>query len=639
MNKIFTSLVASFFIATNLFSTDTLETITVTSSLIKSDELNAPIATEIYTKKDIESSKSKDIYDFLSSQSSVNIAPSFGNRFSQLIDLRGYGLSDGYQNVAILVNGRRLNNIDMVPQLLSSIPLESVEKIEILKGTGSVTFGDGANAGVINIITSSKNSNYLKTYFGNNGLKNGTLSLGYANEYFIANAYLDYTSTNGSIEDFNNDKDESYNKNKNFSLIFTPTDDLELNLSRTYANMNIKYASPISLEQYNSNPNKTSFLSEQYFSSYVTTAGLKYNFSENFWFDTTYSNEDKISEFITYSSKSKYDYKSFASKLNYENNSLKIVVGVDGFDGDRTSSHDVTNKTNKAVFISTQYELIDDLTLSVGFRRENIEYKYNPDFGGKLEQDDYLNAYDFGINYKIDENSSVFTSFNRGFQSPDVDRFFYKDWLNNISFNGFIEPTKVNNYTVGYNNIQKNNKLKISLFRADLNNEIYYEPTTYKNTNIDKSHKYGIEFFDKFNIDENFYTSLNYSYIIAKIDDEKEGNISYSGKEIPGVPKHNATINFGLKTNKISTVLSHSYKSSTYAINDFENNFGEKQKHYHSTDLALSYTYKNVEVFGKIQNIFDRKNGLWVANNWGSSNTIYPVNFERTFFAGMKVNF
>ncbi|KLE01367.1 TonB-dependent receptor [Aliarcobacter butzleri] len=639
MKKISTSLVASFFLATNLFSTDTLETITVTSSLIKSDELNAPFATEIYTKDDIENSKSKDIYDFLSSQTSVNVSPSFGNKFSQLIDLRGYGINDGYQNVAILVNGRKLNNIDMVPQLLSSIPLESVEKIEILKGTGSVSYGDGANAGVINIITSNKNANYVKTYFGDNRTKNGVVSLGYGNEYFVANAYVDYTSTNGSIEDLNSNKDENYNKNKIFSVIVTPTDSLELNLSRSYSNMNTKYGNPISLEQYKNNPNKTSALTEQYFSSYVTTGGFKYDFNESISIDTTYSDEDKFSKFVTWNNESKYNYKSIASKLNYENKDLKFAIGFDGFDGDRISSTDKTNKTNKAGFVSSEYKLAEDLTLLAGFRRENIEYEYNPNNGINLKRDDYINAYDLGANYILNETSSIFANYNRSFLAPDIDRFFYRDFSNNVSFNGFIEPTKVHNYTVGYNNIQKNNKLKISLFRAELNNEMYFEPTSFKNTNIDESHKYGIEIFDKLNINENLYTSFNYSYIIAKIDEENEGNGSYNDKNLPGVSKHNATVNLGYEINKVNTVLSHTYRSSTYAANDFGNNFNEKQEHYHSTDLAISYIYKNVELFGKIQNIFDQRNGLWVANNWGSSDTVYPVNFERTFFTGMKVNF
>ncbi len=76
--------------------------------------------------------------------------------FLKKIDLRGYGIGDGYQNIVVSVNGRKLNNIDMVTQLLSSIPVESIDKIEIVKGSGSVQYGDGANAGAINIITNGK---------------------------------------------------------------------------------------------------------------------------------------------------------------------------------------------------------------------------------------------------------------------------------------------------------------------------------------------------------------------------------------------------------------------------------------------------------------------------------------------------
>ena len=280
--KLSISLVASVLLATtNLFSAQELDTITVNSSFIQTDEKDATFATEIYTKEDIENSKSKDIYDFLSSQSSVNVSSSYGNTFSQKIDLRGYGIGDGYQNIVVLVNGRRLNNIDMSSQLLSSIPLESVEKIEILKGTGSVQYGDGANAGVINIITNGQYENYIKTYMGNNGTKNGTLSLGFNYNKIIANALIDYTSTDGTRSDSNGDKDENYNKNKIFNIIYFPTDDLEFNLTRTYSNMNTIYAGSLTLDEYKNNPNQSNSFTEQYFSSYVTTGGIKYNVNTN----------------------------------------------------------------------------------------------------------------------------------------------------------------------------------------------------------------------------------------------------------------------------------------------------------------------------------------------------------------------
>ena len=137
-----------------------------------------------------------------------------------------------------------------------------------------------------------------------------------------------------------------------------------------------------------------------------------------------------------------------------------------------------------------------------------------------------------------------------------VDRFFTYG-----SFNGFIKPAKVDNFNIGYTNIHKSNKLKLTLFKSNLKNEIYYYNTgdylTSFNTNIDKSHKYGIELYDKYLLDDNLYTSLNYSYIISKIDNEDDGAGAYNGKDLPGVSKHNLTVNLGYTYKRLEALLSH----------------------------------------------------------------------------------
>ncbi len=569
---------------------------------------------------------------FLNSQTSVSINSYFGNSFSQLIDMRGYGIGNGYENTVLSVNGRRLNNIDGSPQLLSSIPIESIEKIEIIKGSGSVQYGDGANAGVINIITNGKNENYIKTYLGNNGTKNGTVSLGYSNDNLILNAFLDYTSTEGTRTISDGSKDENYKRNKNINLIYFPTDNLELRLGRTYSNMNIKYGGSLSLDEYKANPNQSNKLTEQYFKSYVTDVGATYNINKNYSIDLNFSDESKLSEYST-GFRSNYDYKSFNSKFNINEDTYKIAIGVDSFNGDRIGSSNTTSKDNKAIFISGEYNLTDNITLSAGARKEKVEYTYSPETGTELEDKLNLNAYDIGLNYKMDDNNSFFVNHNRSYQAPSIDRFFKSG-----DFNGFIEPAKVNNFNIGYTNIQKNNKLKVTLFTSDLKNEIYYYSTgsylTSFNTNIDKSHKYGLEVFDKYLISDNLYTSINYSYIVAKIDEENEGDGAYDGKNLPGVSKHNVTLNLGYNIDNFKTVLSHTYRSSAYAANDFENDFSQKQEAYHSTDLSLSYDYKNFEFFAKVQNLFDEDNAIWIRDD-----AIYPTNFERTYYAGLKVKF
>ena len=58
-----------------------------------------------------------------------------------------------FGKVQIQLNGRRLNRPDMASVNWFQIPLSQVERIEIVRGAGSVLYGDSAVAGVINIIT------------------------------------------------------------------------------------------------------------------------------------------------------------------------------------------------------------------------------------------------------------------------------------------------------------------------------------------------------------------------------------------------------------------------------------------------------------------------------------------------------
>jgi iron complex outermembrane receptor protein len=94
-----------------------------------------------------------NIYDFLTQNTSLSLAPSSGNRFSQKISARGYGLTIGSHNLVVTLNGRRLNNIDTSGPAINTININDVEKIEITKGSGSVIYGDSAMAGAIHIYT------------------------------------------------------------------------------------------------------------------------------------------------------------------------------------------------------------------------------------------------------------------------------------------------------------------------------------------------------------------------------------------------------------------------------------------------------------------------------------------------------
>ncbi|CAC9171038.1 Colicin I receptor precursor [Comamonas aquatica] len=128
------------------------EPIVVSATRIDMHDQDAPYASEVHTRSDIERSGAHSLFDYLAQQSSLQISPSYGNRYTPQISMRGYG-NDGFQNLVISVDGRRLNNIDSIPQLIGSISLSDIERIEITKGSGAVMFGDGATAGTIQIYT------------------------------------------------------------------------------------------------------------------------------------------------------------------------------------------------------------------------------------------------------------------------------------------------------------------------------------------------------------------------------------------------------------------------------------------------------------------------------------------------------
>ena len=108
-----------------------LDEVTVKANRFEHKDTETTYASEVHTAKQIEASGAATLYDFLAQQSSVTVLPYFGNKASPSLDIRGYGSENGFQNIVITVDGQRLNNIDLTPQLIGAIPLGNIERIEI----------------------------------------------------------------------------------------------------------------------------------------------------------------------------------------------------------------------------------------------------------------------------------------------------------------------------------------------------------------------------------------------------------------------------------------------------------------------------------------------------------------------------
>jgi iron complex outermembrane receptor protein len=612
-----------------------LEPLTIVSTAIKTDELKSTDAVEVYTAEDVQNAHVQNLYEFLNQQTSVITMPSYGNPFTQKLDMRGYGIGDGYQNIVITLNGRKINNIDMIPPLLASISPSSIERLEIIKSSGIVVGGDGANAGVINITTKQDSSKEVAIYGGTNRVADGSFYLGYSDEKLSMSTSGEAQKSDGiRTINANGDKDENSLTTGSANIVYLPFDELELRAGVMLARTDVIYGGFLTLDEYNNNPKQAGATNwgatEQEFDTDTIGGGLSYYISDKTSLNVDVNREEKQSNYITYASVADYVYNSAKAALKYDSKNIAFIAGVDGFKGERTAYGNETSKDNIAGFVMSNFTC-DNHSIKAGYRYETISYDYQD--ATTLLKDDYsLYGTEFGYNYAFDEEKSLFVNYAHAYQAPDIDRFFSYG-----SFNGFINPMKTDSFTLGFNYIRANNKLKISLFYVDLEDEIYYyaDPTwvSSKNTNIDKSHKYGLDIYDKWLVTDEFNIALNYNYVRAKIDEEVENGEDYSGKDLPGVSDHNIKATLSYLPNKNTTLaLTQVYRSEAYAANDFNNNFAQKQETYKSTDISITYTKDNLELFAKINNLFNQKNGLWIEDD-----AIYPINFTTTAIAGFKL--
>ena len=112
-------------------------------------------STSVITAQDIQRSPGLTIQDLLSNEVGIQTNSTSGakNGAGTTVDMRGFGAT-AVSNTLVLLNGRRLTDIDLSGIDFSTIPRDSIERIEITRGnSGAVLYGDGAVGGVINIIT------------------------------------------------------------------------------------------------------------------------------------------------------------------------------------------------------------------------------------------------------------------------------------------------------------------------------------------------------------------------------------------------------------------------------------------------------------------------------------------------------
>lgn len=127
-----------------------MEELVVTATRVPSPAKELPVPVQVIGRKEIEQSYSDNLTDLLVEKLPEHFQKYTGALTS--ISIRGLRSdttgTDIKGHVLLLIDGHRAGTGN-----ISAIPLENVERVEIIKGPGSVVYGSAAMGGVVNVIT------------------------------------------------------------------------------------------------------------------------------------------------------------------------------------------------------------------------------------------------------------------------------------------------------------------------------------------------------------------------------------------------------------------------------------------------------------------------------------------------------
>lgn len=105
----------------------------------------------VIRKEEIQQKGKRTITDVLGSVPSINVnSTGMGD-----IDIRGQGADQATRNIQVLLDGAPITTLVNHPSHTNYdvVPVEQLERIEVIPGGGSVLYGSGASGGIVNITT------------------------------------------------------------------------------------------------------------------------------------------------------------------------------------------------------------------------------------------------------------------------------------------------------------------------------------------------------------------------------------------------------------------------------------------------------------------------------------------------------
>ncbi len=566
-----------FFADTQIANSQTPEILITPSRFEKKQEDNAR-SVEVIDSEIIEKSNSRNVLDLIRKTVGIDIVQTGGLGRAASAFIRG-AESD---HTLVLIDGIRVNDPNVGSFDLSDLQLDNVDRIEIVKGASSVSYGSEAIGGVINIITkeASKTGLSLKALGGSYGTHSEQINIGQSNEIFSNSLSASYLSSDGLSAATPSTEDDAY---ENISI--STQHKVRLN-ENTFLKLNNRALfSKTELDGFEFGVGPVDDLNfEQKRDLFTTGLALDSKLSDSTKLKSqfTYTNErltgiDPNTQFNNFDIRGENTFATIALS-NQLNDFVNASVGVDYLNRKAENQNNFDESRDTVSFWTENSFSYQDLIFNFGLR-----YDDNSDFGSAT-------TFSLSSRYQYASNgSNIHSSIGTGFKAPSFNELHFPNFGNPD-----LDVEESRSYDLGVKHyLNKKINFDITLFYNDFDDLISFDSETFLAANITSSSAKGVEAILNWEVHPKLDMSLNYVYNDTKDDS--------TGLSLARRARHKAGVQlFARPSEKIDFIFSYRL------VNNRRETNGERLDNYEVADLSANYAIdENTKFFLRLDNLFD----------------------------------
>lgn len=594
----------------------TLEGVVVTASRVPEKKIDSNADVSVVTAKEIEERHYDDVSEAVKHVPGVTIS---SQGASSQVGMSSQIYINGSKNVVVLVDGMRRNtngNSLCTADIGDMVNMDSIDHIEVLKGSASTLYGSDAQGGVINIITKkAKNDGVrttLRTSFGNESREKYSLHNEGREENVFWNVdagkelqgkykdgwgrrvinHLNAEHYNVKLGyDLGNDSDVVFNYEKYTSDYIRPN----YGTNDTARARGKKDNDSVSL-QYKAKLNDR--LTNQ-FSIYRNNTHINDNYTASYLCDMKMRTTG-ISDQLTYT----MDRQTITGGFDWYKDEIPYYKGTPDVEG--------TSITNTAFYLQDKVDLTDRWNVTPGIRVD-----HHSEFGTHTSPS-------LSVGYKQNEKTNYYINYKSFFVAPSLYNLYSPSPYGNKD----LDPEEGNTVEFGVNHrFTDSLDGTFNVFHTHAKNLIVFDDR-YKNSGKTNANGFSLSLNKEFS--RHWNASLGYSYLHMQA---KAGeNINNNG----ALPESTLHVNVSYKADKFNASLDGRGVMNRYGSKKYPEM--RNYANYWVWDMAANYHFtQNATLFARVNNIFDQ-----FYTDYGSSYDPYDTWYSapgRNFEMGLQFTF